>query len=98
MQHACRYWWRVSGLGQVFYAHVECALGAGRLEFDAAGLVAARSGVRVLAVARLGVPVDPQPAITAPPSTAMAIQSELKREMRIVLMAPCCTPAAVTTG
>jgi hypothetical protein len=44
----------------------------------------------------LGPPVDPHPAIDAPPSTAMAIQSGREREIRIVLMAPRCTWTAVT--
>jgi hypothetical protein len=58
-----------------------------RAEFDPPGAL-----VTVL----LTGPVDPQPAIAAPPSTAIAIQSELTRDLRIVLMAPPCTPAAVT--
>jgi hypothetical protein len=58
-----------------------------RAEFDPPGAL-----VTVL----LTGPVDPQPAIAAPPSTAIAVQSELTRDLRIVLMAPPCTPAAVT--
>jgi hypothetical protein len=42
--------------------------------------------------------IDPQLAIAAPLSTAMAIKSELARKLRVVLMAPRCTGAAVTTG
>ena len=55
---------------------------------------------RIALVALVPVPprvaADPQPAIAAPPSTAIAIQSELTRDLRIVLIASRSTPAAVT--
>lgn len=47
---------------------------------------------------RLGWPVDPQPAIATAPSRAMAIRSDLTRDLRIMFMAPRCTPAGVTAA
>jgi hypothetical protein len=47
---------------------------------------------------RLGWPVGPQPAIATPPRTAMAIRSELTRDLRFMLMTPRCTRASLTAA
>ena len=76
-----------------------CALGSGKFGTPFARMHCENrrpEALVALVEVRLGWPVDPQPGIDAPPSTATAIQSELTLDLRTVLMASRCTPEAVT--